>query len=79
MSHNDFKVQSIAFNKDTFSLEQAITWVLSHGYKFNKIDETNNQLRFRQFSPDYLKRLGFSTYVTKDIGNGVQLILIYRL
>ena len=79
MSHNDYRVQSIAFNKDAFTLESAIAWVQSHGYKFNKIDETDTQIRLRQFAPDYLKRQGFSHYVTKDIGNGVQLILIYRL
>jgi bisphosphoglycerate-dependent phosphoglycerate mutase len=79
MTLNDYRVQSVAFDKSLYTPEQVHEWVRSHGYKYSKIDETDTQLRARQVSPEYLKRLGFTQYVTKNIGHGIQLILVYSL
>jgi hypothetical protein len=78
-SHNEYRVQSITFDKSMFTPEQVYDWIRSHGYKFSAIDETENQLRVRQFNPEYVRRLKFTHYVTKDIGNGIALILVYRI
>lgn len=79
MSHNDYRVQSIVFHKSAYTPEQVTEWIRAHGYRLSKIDETENQLRVRQLSPEYMKRLKFTHYVTKDIGHGIQLILVYRI
>lgn len=79
MTLNDYRVQSIAFDKSLYSPEKVHEWVRSHGYKCSKIDETDTQLRVRQISPEYARRLGFVQYVTKDIGHGILLILAYYL
>lgn len=78
-SHNEYRVQSITFDKSMYTPEQVHDWIRSHGYKFSGVDETENQLRVRQFNPEYLKRLKFTHYVTKDIDKGIALILVYRI
>ena len=75
---SDYKVQSILFEKDQIGLQEAIDWVVSHGDKVKKIDETDTQYRFKQLSPDYLKRKGFTEYRTKKLNEIVSLILAYK-
>lgn len=66
-----FDVQSVLFDKRFFMLEDAVEYAYDHGYKVKKIDETDNYFRFRQFAPkdDY-------SYVTRDMHNGVKLIVV---
>jgi len=75
---SDYKVQSILFEKDQIGLQEAIDWVVSHGDKVKKIDETDTQYRFRQLDPTYLKRKGFTEYRTKKLNEIVSLILVYK-
>ena len=75
---SDYKVQSIVFEKDMIHLQEALDWVVSHGDKVKKIDETDTQYRFRQLDPTYLKRKGFTEYRTKKLNEIVSLILVYK-
>jgi hypothetical protein len=75
---SNYKVQSIVFEKDMIHLQEAIDWVVSHGDKVKKIDETETQYRFRQLNPNYLKRKGFKFFRTKKLNDIVSLILAYK-
>jgi hypothetical protein len=46
------KVQSILFDRDYFSLQQAKIWLKRHGYKYGKVHTTKRFYRFRQFEPN---------------------------
>ena len=75
---SDSKIQSILFSKDKITLEEAIDWVVSHKDKVKKIDETETQWRFRQISPEYLKRKGYTEFRTKRLNDTVALIIAYK-
>ena len=75
---SEYKVQSIVFEKDQIALQEAIDWVVTHGDKIKKIDETETQYRFRQLDPSYLKRIGYKEYRTKKLNDIVSLILVYK-
>ena len=47
------KVQTVLCAKTKFrSVDEARTWITSHGFKDGGVDETPDFFRFRQFSPD---------------------------
>lgn len=71
------KVQSVLFNKEVWNLENALMYLLSHGYKFKKLDESENYFRFRQYNPPYLKKLGYDNYKDKKLSDGVILVIAY--
>jgi hypothetical protein len=73
-----YKVQSVYFKKRKFSKEQAISWLLSHNYKFIKIHETDDYYKFRQNDPEQLKKEGYTDYKNISLNNGVILVLVYR-
>ncbi len=66
------KVQSIIFDKSLWKLTDAKQWLKKHGYKYNKIDDKANYIRFRQLRP--LKKYN---YATIDLGVGIKFILAY--
>lgn len=74
---SNYKIQSVIFNKKMFDKNNSIEWLKKHNYKFNKIDETKNYLRFRQINPSYIKKIGYNKYETIDLNNGVLLIGAY--
>jgi len=79
MSEEDYLVQSIIFDKSTFTPREAKKWLISSGYKAPKMDETEHYFRFRQVSPTEAKRQGYSNYNTKAIGDGsIKLVLAYQ-
>lgn len=63
-------IQSIIFQKNKWTPQRAIKWLLRHEYKASKIDETNDYYRFRQFTPNPKDQ-----YYTKDIGKGIKFII----
>jgi hypothetical protein len=75
---SEYKVQSVVFNKDQISLDDAFDWLVVNGYKIKKSDETETQYRFRQLEPSYLKRKGFTEYRTKQLNDVVSLVLVYK-
>jgi len=62
-------IQSVLIPKETFSLKDAIKWIMTNNYELNKIHETNNYYRFRQTIPE-----PNSKYVSKKLPNGIVLI-----
>jgi len=46
-------VQSIIFNKNMYSVNDAMHWLLIHGYRYIKVDETKSYYRFRQYNPKH--------------------------
>jgi DNA adenine methylase len=74
----DYKVQSVLFLKSKWTESTATDWLLENSYKIKKVDITEKYLRFRQINPDYLKRLGYTHFVNKMIGRGINLIIAYK-
>ena len=70
-------VQSVVIKKSSFSREEATEWVREH-FNFKKIDETKSSWRFRQLSPETLRKKGYSKYVVKVLPNGVELVLALK-
>lgn len=74
----EYKVQSIVFEKDKISLEEAVDMILTHKDKVKKLDITETQYRFRQLEPKYLKRKGYTKYITKKINDVISFIIAYK-
>jgi hypothetical protein len=75
--HSDYVVQCVCFPV-SYGVKEAKKWLKASGYKSPKVDETENQLRFRQIAPNTVKKQGFTEYKTKEIGDGIQLVLVYK-
>ena len=79
---SDYKVQSVLFNKDKYTPAEAIVWLKDHKFKVKKIDITDNYLRFRQYTPQYLKKLGYTVTRNHKIGTSkgtqIYLVLCYK-
>ena len=75
-----YKVQSVLFSRDHFTKNQAIKWLEENGYQNKKIDISKNYMRFRQVDPDYMRRLGFTEYHNKKLGqdSGIELVIGYK-
>ena len=81
---SEYKIQSVLFNKNKYTPEQAEIWLKDHKFKLKKIDKTENYLRFRQYSPAYLKKLGYTEIRNQRIGKitdkepQIYLVLCYK-
>jgi hypothetical protein len=64
------EVQSVLFDRDKFTIEQAKDWLSRNGFKSDKVHETDKKYRFRQSSPDFCN----GKYRTKEITDGVQFV-----
>ena len=64
------KIQSILIDTHKFTLRKAYDWVVTHGFKHNKIDVKTKYYRFRQFNPKPYKQ-----YRTINITDGIKAIL----
>lgn len=69
-------VQSVILRRNLFSPQEAIDWIVSHGYKATKMDVTPEYYRFRQTSPEHLKMLGYYARTT-PLGKDGYLIIYY--
>jgi hypothetical protein len=65
-------IQSVLFNKHLWSQFEARKYLMKHGFKDYGVDETENELRYRQHEPDSSKK-----YYTKTLRGGVQYIIMY--
>jgi len=70
-------IQSILFDKHLWSLQDAIMFLEEHGYKHNKVDETDQYFRFRQISPSILRKKGYTIFRSKKTKKGIVFILAY--
>jgi len=70
------KVQSILVDKDVYNLREAKSWIRKHDFKetfYGKgVEKTENFYRFRQAAP---RRFKEGSYVTKEISDGIKLVL----
>lgn len=73
-----YYIQSVIFRKTVYSKKQAIDFLKSNGFKFNKLDETDNFYRFRQINPQLLEDTGFNKVRTKVISKGIEFIIYYK-
>ena len=68
--------QSVLLSRDRFTLASAKRWVKKHDFKVmfyrKEADVTENYFRFRQMAPTRFKK---NNYVTKEISDGVKLVL----
>lgn len=65
-------VQSVLINKHNFTLNEAKKWLKENGFRFYKVDETENFYRFRQVEPK-----GFKYYRIKKITDNIELVIAY--
>lgn len=64
------KVQSLIFSKDVFKdAASAKSWAKGHDFRSDKVDETENSFRLRQFDPSKCDK---ETFGTISITKGVQ-------
>jgi hypothetical protein len=65
-------VQSVLFNSNLWTQEQARKYLSRHHFVDNGVDETENFFRYRQINPDPTKR-----YFTKTLKHGVEYVIMY--
>ncbi|MBI2069442.1 MAG: DNA adenine methylase [Elusimicrobia bacterium] len=72
-------VQTIILDKKVFSTEaEAKHWAEDHGFRTDKVDETENSFRFRQSDPDDFDPDGFGQgerFRTIHLTDGVQAVI----
>lgn len=69
------EIQTLLFDKDKFTEEEAKSWAKSHGFHAGKVDITENKIRLRQFDPSECDP---NTYGTKPITDGVQAVFCVK-
>lgn len=68
----DFEVQSLVFTKEKFPKQSdATAWAEDHGFKSDKVDETEDSWRLRQFDPDTCVR---DTHRSWELDEGVTAV-----
>jgi hypothetical protein len=72
------KVQSIIIKKDNYDLEKACNWIVNNHFQLKKIDETTNTFRFRQFSPQALRKEGYNNYKTLKLNPDIDLVVAFK-
>jgi hypothetical protein len=65
-------VQTLIFDKEKYSMEEAVEWAKEHDYKADKVDETDGFYRLRQRNPDDFDDDSFRTI---DLEDGVQAVI----
>jgi hypothetical protein len=64
-------VQSLLFDREAgWTVSKAKAWAKSHGYRYGKVDVTDQYIRVRQFDPK-----GFKTKRTITFGRGIRAIV----
>ena len=63
-------VQSLLFSRDTWTVSKAKAWAKSHGYRYGKVDVTDQYIRIRQFDPK-----GVKVKRTIPFGRGIRAVV----
>lgn len=71
------RIQSVLFKKKYWSFEQAVHWLMQHGYHSTKVDSTPTMYRFRQEDP--YKFNSFSIKKIKHDKKSIDLVIGYPL
>jgi hypothetical protein len=64
------EVQSVLFDKDKWTVEDAKQWLKDHDFKGLEVDQTENTLRFRQHDPGQYERM---RTITPGAGKGAKV------
>ena len=51
------QIQSVLFDKNTFSEISAKEWLNKHNFKYGKVDKRGNKLRFRHKDPEIFDKI----------------------
>jgi hypothetical protein len=79
MNNTNYKIGSIYIPKAKYTFENAKSFLKHHGYKINKIDDSEGYYKFQQLSSKTLRKNGYTDYKTKQLGkSGILLILAYK-
>lgn len=73
-----YKLQSVLLSKAGFSLEDAVRWLVKNGFEVKKVDATEHFWRFRQLSPETLRKQGYNKIRTKEVAPNIKFILGYK-
>ena len=77
--NTNYKIVSIYIPKKHYTLENAKSFLKTHKYKINKIDDSEGYYKFQQLTSKTLRKYGYNDYKTKQLGNsGILLILAYK-
>lgn len=67
------ETQAVIFDKHLWTCDRARAWLRAHKYKpIKRVHVTGEHLRYRLHPPNYRQ------YVTKDIGDGIKLVLGFK-
>lgn len=79
MNNTNYKIGSLYIPKNYYTLANAKSFLKHHGYKINKIDDSEGYYKFQQLTPKTLRKYGFTDYKSKQLGkSGIILILAYK-
>ena len=71
------KIQSVIFNKNMFTFNQAKQFVTKHNLKNGCVEITKNQYGLRQIKPSVFKRDGYNQITSQQITDGSKYIIYY--
>ena len=74
----DYKVQSVLFKRPEWSEAEAKKWVKENKFKNLGVDVKPNHYRYRQLSPNVIRKQGYKHFVTKHISESIDLIIAYK-
>ena len=63
-------IQCIIFNKDKWTAQKAVKWLLKNNYKVIEIDESDHSYKFNQFNVNPNDK-----YYIKDIGKYIKFVI----
>ena len=69
-------IQSVLFDKKKWTTGKAIEWLIKHQYDGLVVDIKSKYLRYRQISPEIIKRENYQ-YRTLKLQNGISLVIAY--
>jgi hypothetical protein len=69
-------IQSVLFDKKIWTTAKAIEWLIKHQYDGLVVDIKSKYLRYRQISPEIIKRENYQ-YRTLKLQNGISLVIAY--
>jgi hypothetical protein len=69
-------IQSVLFDKKIWTTAKAIEWLIKHQYDGLVVDVKSKYLRYRQISPEIIKRENYQ-YRTLKLQNGISLVIAY--
>jgi len=72
-------IQSVLFRNNVYNIPDCLKWLKTYNLNSNKVDKTLKFYRWRQVSPNFLRKEGYNHYITKTIDNGnILLIEAYK-